>query len=473
MFASILNFTLSLIPSFPFSLIVSNISFNVGYHIDSITYSYIKGEGYGWSNFLNPTKSDSAAFGNMLIPSDLSSLIWLMGQCVAYLLLLWYFDNFKESNSGFKKSLFDIFKRRLKSTDAVGLDEPLLNGRQTTSFALFELRNLDKTYTLNLSGSKVIHALRHLSLNIYRNEVLALLGENGAGKSTLISIIAGNLKADNGEIMYCNRPFGLAPEDRQLVSVCPQYDLLWNELTVYENMKIVGDFRGLKLEDMNAQIEEILDKLDLKEQKNSLVAHLSGGMKRRISIGITLLGDPQLVILDEPTTGLDPIHRKSVWNFIKELKSRGKTVLITTHIMDEADYLSDRIAIINRGKLLRYGTSVSIKAEFKIFNAVFSLKKYDEEMFDKLLALFKAFYGTNFNLKYKSNSLIKFNIPSDDVKETMEFVKVLENLNSYTEYSVLAEFIDTFEISSIDLEEAYMLVNEEKEQAGQTKLQGL
>lgn len=121
----------------PFFVIVSNISYNVGYHIDPFTYSYTKGEGYGWENFLNPFRFESTLLGKVYIPSDLSSLIWLICQCIAYLLLLWYFYNFIESNNGFKRSLLDIFRRKPEAEHEDEIEQSLLQGRKTTSFALF------------------------------------------------------------------------------------------------------------------------------------------------------------------------------------------------------------------------------------------------------------------------------------------------------------------------------------------------
>ena len=458
--ATLLNYLLSVVPSFPFSLITSNIGVSVGYNFSPFTFAFEKGPGYNYTTFITPTYMPSRFTGDIYIPSDLSSFGWLLGSCLFYLIILWICDNYVESNNGFKRPLLSLFKRRMNLADDMSLSEPLVS-EQSSSAPLFELREIDKTYKMNFWGTKMVHALHNFNLAIQENEVLALLGENGAGKSTLISIIAGNLKADTGKVYYRGRVFGTSKNDRLLVSVCPQYDLLWTELSVYENMRIIGQFRGMGDAAINKQVDDILIKMDLIDQKQTIVKQLSGGMRRRISVGISLIGNPDLVILDEPTTGLDPVHRKSVWNFIKELKASGKAVLLTTHIMDEADYLADRIAIINKGELLRNNTSVAIKNEFKSFNAIFSIKKYTEAGFELLTQLLYQFYGNTFVLKYKSASLMKFNIPSEDMRTTIEFVRILENLTASDRYSELNEFIDSFEVASLDLEEAYMLINEQ------------
>lgn len=454
-----LSHLLDYLPSLPFSIIISNLTYSVGYYFDTRTDNYVKGPGYNFTNYITSQEYESKFEGKIYIPSDCFYHAWLIYLSLLYLIGLWIADNLIESNNGYRRSVWAFLKRKANILDFIALEEPLLD--LEPSNVLFELKGIDKTYKLDFLGYKTIHALKNLSLKIYNNEILALLGENGAGKSTLISIMAGNLKANQGVILYKGKEFGVVNEHRMVVSICPQYDLLWDDLTVYENMNLIGQYRGLTTLEIDLQIIDILEKLDLTDQSNTIVRFLSGGMKRRISIGIALIGNPQLVILDEPTTGLDPVHRKHVWNFIKELKNRGKAVMLTTHIMDEADYLADRIAIINRGQLLKVNTSAAIKDEFKQFNVILSLKQFDGRLFHKLTELFREFYGSKFSLKYQSNSLVKFNIPGDDMSLTTRFVHVLEHLESHERYSQLTKLIDSFEVSSLDLEEAYMLVNEQ------------
>ena len=283
------------------------------------------------------------------------------------------------------------------------------------------MTNLDKSYKMNLIGTKRFKALTNVNLNIQKNEIISLLGENGAGKTTLISILTGLLEFDNGTVfispsvkfyednimdLNAKRPT-IQEEDvtdvakemnqeklnlvdqrdlcRNLVSVCPQYDLLWLDLTVEENMRLVGLFKGIPEDSIDKEIETVLRKINLLKEKKNFVKNLSGGMKRRISIGLALLGNSEIVILDEPTTGLDPVNRKAIWEFIRELKRNGKTILLTTHIMDEADILSDRVAIINKGELLKISDTVGIKSEFKLLNLIIAVKKFSEDAYTDLI----------------------------------------------------------------------------------------
>ena len=344
----------------------------------------------------------------------------------------------------------------------MSLASPLIS-QSSVNAPLWDIQDIAKSFKRPFRRGKYIKALDDINMQIKDNETLSLLGENGAGKSTLISIITGVLSASKGAIYYKGRLYGTRRHDKLLVSVCPQYDLLWNELTVFENMWIIGKFRGLNELKIKEQIFEILDNLKLKSQMHNLVSSLSGGMKRRISIGLALIGNAKFVIFDEPTTGLDPVNRKNVWNFIKELKTRGKTVLLTTHIMDEADYLSDRIAIINNGKILRLKTAVEIKNEFNMVNVIFALKKSSETFVQSIRSYFESNFKDLYAEKYCSETRIKYNV-SNRMDILQRLVADFENRESPDSPGFrFAQFIDSFEIASLDLEEAYMQVNEKEE----------
>ena len=455
---SIMSFVFQFIPSFAFSIVITSINFGVGYHIDPYTFSYLKGDGYNSTTFFTKPITKNPLTGDIVRQSDFYFTMWLLGLFVLYIILLWIADNKIESNQGFRRNL--IFRNRKKEEEEKEkLDEPLIN-KEEQEDVLFKVKDVNKIYHLDLFGGRKVHALRDFSLSIRKNEVLVLLGENGAGKSTLISIITGTLKANTGDIYYKDRLFGRTATDKLLVSVCPQYDILWKDLTVKENMNIIGKFRGLSDSTIKEQTKEILTKMELFDQLNVAVGSLSGGMRRRISVGVALMGNAELLVFDEPTTGLDPVNRKLVWEFVRDLRNKGKTVLWTTHIMDEADYLADRIAIINKGKLLRNDTPIAIRNEFNRLNLIFSVKEYRQETYEKLVELLEEFYQGSFTLKFHSDKLIKFNIPNDNIQAMKNLVNVLENLEGNEKYADLDGLIDTFEISSLDLEEAYMLVNE-------------
>lgn len=353
---------------------------------------------------------------------------------------------------------------------------------------------MDKSYRLSLFTSSRFQALSNVNLSLHQNEIFSLLGENGAGKTTLISILSGLLRFDKGKIMirpssqFFQNQMTIDTESvknledldsvtlnleeerdlcRNLVSVCPQYDLLWEELSVEENMKLVGLFKGIKPEEIDSDISNVLRKINLLKEKKNLVRNLSGGMKRRISIGLALLGNSQLVILDEPTTGLDPVNRKAIWEFIRQLKREKKTVLLTTHIMDEADVLSDRVGVICRGELLSLSNTVDLKNRFSLLNLIISVKSFSEEAFQILWDILEETFGAGRCLvKYKSKKSIKINVPAEDEELILKFVSKLDE--ALSESNIIGEegkgglgnFIENYELASLDLEEAYMMLNE-------------
>lgn len=362
---------------------------------------------------------------------------------------------------------------------------------------------------MNLTGSSRLQALRGIDLDIRRNEIVSLLGENGAGKTTLISILTGLLSFDCGEVFI--RPsvefykenldalnekrvstdeinissmakqltrdlLDLSRERdlcRNLISVCPQYDLLWMELSVEENMRLVGLFKGIPSELVDHEIDMVLEKIGLLSEKKNTVRSLSGGMRRRISIGLALLGNSEVVILDEPTTGLDPVNRKKIWEFIRELKKNGKTILLTTHIMDEADYLSDRVAIINKGRLVKFSDTISIKSKFDQMNLIISIDEHSERGCEKVNFILESIFGEGaFEVKFQSETLMKISIPSKDkvkIRELVQWMDDWKNVQpeSGNEEDNLADFIDNYELASLDLEEAYMKLNDQHETANQ------
>lgn len=200
-------------------------------------------------------------------------------------------------------------------------------------------------------------AVDHLDLHIRQGECFGLLGPNGAGKSTFIGMIYGAIERSSGELSI----FGFDPKThgrdiKKRLGVVTQDNALDENLTVIENMMIYGAFIGLPKERRQQRIEELLEYMNLAHKRDALIQTLSGGMKRRLVFVRALLGSPELLILDEPTTGLDPAVRHLLWNKVKELRQGGTTILLTTHYMHEAEMLCDRLAIMNGGKVVTEGS---------------------------------------------------------------------------------------------------------------------
>lgn len=200
-------------------------------------------------------------------------------------------------------------------------------------------------------------ALQGVDLSVNSGECVGLLGPNGAGKSTFINIVYGSAMRSSGVL----KAFGFDPstqarEIKKRLGVVPQENALDEGLTVIENMRLFSRFVALPTSQTDARIEELLKYMSLEHKRDAPIRALSGGMKRRLAFVRALLSEPELLILDEPTTGLDPAVRHLLWNKVSDLKRRGKTILITTHYMHEAEVLCDRIVILNQGKIVDEGT---------------------------------------------------------------------------------------------------------------------
>lgn len=200
-------------------------------------------------------------------------------------------------------------------------------------------------------------ALQGVNLEIHSGECVGLLGPNGAGKSTFINIVYGACLRSGGSLNVLGLDPSQKPElIKKNLGVVPQENALDDELTVFENMKLYSKFVSLDQKSADKRINELLEYMSLDHKRNAPIRYLSGGMKRRLAFVRALLSDPKLLILDEPTTGLDPAVRHLLWKKVKDLRERGKTILITTHYMHEAEVLCNRIVILYQGKIVDQGS---------------------------------------------------------------------------------------------------------------------
>lgn len=206
-----------------------------------------------------------------------------------------------------------------------------------------------------------INALNNVSLNIPKGEFFGLLGPNGAGKSTLMNIIIGYLEADSGQVYLGEEQ--ISPQNIQLrkkIGYVPQEVSLYLELSAYKNLKIFGELYGIASKKLETKIEYVLDLVQLKDRKKDPVKDFSGGMKRRLNLAASLLHDPEIVLCDEPTVGVDPQSRNAIFDMLSELNKSGKTIVYTTHYMEEAERLCSRLAIIDHGNIIAIGTLVEL-----------------------------------------------------------------------------------------------------------------
>lgn len=216
--------------------------------------------------------------------------------------------------------------------------------------AAIQVKNLHKDF-----GE--VYAVQGIDFEVQRGEIFSLLGPNGAGKSTTISMVSGLLKPDQGEISVVGHDVQKSPLDaKTAIGVVPQEIALYEDLSARENLIFWGKMYGLRGAPLKKRVDEILEIVGLTHRQKGRVGKYSGGMKRRLNIGIALLHTPEIVIMDEPTVGIDPQSRRKILDSVKELNQQGMTVFYTTHYMEEAQELSDHIAIMDHGKLIASGT---------------------------------------------------------------------------------------------------------------------
>ncbi|EDY81440.1 ABC transporter, ATP-binding protein [Verrucomicrobiia bacterium DG1235] len=216
--------------------------------------------------------------------------------------------------------------------------------------------SLLKTESLSKRFGELL-AVDGVSFEVNEGEIYGLLGPNGAGKTTTISMACGLLKADGGDVWINGSRFWSRPQEaRQLMGVVPQDLALYEELSGRENLEFWGKVAGMSSREAKIRAVELLESLSLAERAGELVSKYSGGMKRRINLGCALMHRPKLILLDEPTVGIDPQARNKILEYIRELVKEGSGILYTTHYLEEAETLCDRIGIIDKGRLLTEGT---------------------------------------------------------------------------------------------------------------------
>jgi ABC-2 type transport system ATP-binding protein len=227
-----------------------------------------------------------------------------------------------------------------------------------TGSPAIELRALCKAFG-------TLQAVDHLTLAVERGEIFGLLGPNGSGKTTTINLISGLSTPTSGEVQVMGYDVRRhARSIRQMLGAVPQETALYEELSAWDNLDFHADLFGMARQGKKARIRQMLDLVQLQERKHSRVSTFSGGMKRRLALARALLHDPHLLYLDEPTLGVDVQSRRAIWDYILSLRDQGKTVLITTNYLEEAQALCERIAILDHGKLIAVDTPEHLKQTY-------------------------------------------------------------------------------------------------------------
>ncbi|MCD7455438.1 ATP-binding cassette sub- A member 2 [Datura stramonium] len=283
------------------------------------------------------------------------------------------------------------------------------------------------------------HALKGLWVNLAKDQLFCLLGPNGAGKTTAINCLTGITPVTAGDALVYGQSIrssaGMS-NIRTMIGVCPQFDILWDALSGQEHLHLFASIKGLPPALIKEVVEKSLAEVKLTDAARMRAGSYSGGMKRRLSVAIALIGEPKLVILDEPTTGMDPITRRHVWDIIEDAK-KGRAIILTTHSMEEADILSDRIGIMAKGRLRCIGTSIRLKSKFGtgfIANVSFSggtngtPERKDTLSTSKPEAV-KQFFKSRLEVvpKEENKSFLTFIIPHDKEKLLTDFFAELQD----------------------------------------------
>ena len=291
-----------------------------------------------------------------------------------------------------------------------------------------EVKNLVKKY------GKLV-AINDISFSVRKGEVFGLLGENGAGKTTTLEIIEGLRKPTSGKVLVLGKDFRKnINEIKESIGVQLQSSAYYDFLSLKDILNLFGSFYSKRIDP-----DKLLDMVDLREKEKSYVSQLSGGQKQRFSIIASLVNDPELVFLDEPTTGLDPLARRNLWDVITKIRKQGKTIILTTHYMEEAERLCDRVAIMDQGKILVMGEVHSlIEKVNNPYHATFLAEKLKQSVIDEI----KKCCGQLVNPNGKKNYYELY------VKDKIVFNKVIDIIQR--------EKIEDFTIGRASLEDLFL-----------------
>jgi ABC-2 type transport system ATP-binding protein len=317
----------------------------------------------------------------------------------------------------------------------------------------FEIKNLVKKYNN-------VPVLDGINLKADEGIVFGLLGPNGAGKTTIVKILSTLLSFDQGSVKVHGIDVLKNPgKVRETIGLGGQFAAVDEYLTGYENVFMVGRLYGLSRAEASKKAKELLDRFQLSEAMNRQVKTYSGGMKRRLDLGASLIGQPKILFLDEPTTGLDPATRLDLWEIIRELVKGGTSILLTTQYLEEADELADKIAVVNKGKVIAEGTSNELKIAFGGDIVAFQLTKIS----DKNSAFMIAEKYAKPKLDFDESTLM-ISIPVKDGSKSL--MAIVQELND-AKLSVNA-----LSLHRPSLDDVFLSLTGEKTSPQETKMKG-
>uniref|UniRef100_A0A673I6D1 ATP-binding cassette sub-family A member 5-like n=1 Tax=Sinocyclocheilus rhinocerous TaxID=307959 RepID=A0A673I6D1_9TELE len=337
--------------------LLSPSAFSIG--IAQVVYLEAQGDGAVFSSLGNGPHA-------LYVP-----MVMLFLDCILYLLLAIYLDQVLPGEFGTRRSVLYFLqpsywsKRRKRYVEVSSVYEGEVNGTPVNDESVEaispEFRGKE-VIRCGLDSKKIINGL---TFDIYEGQITALLGHSGAGKSTLMNILCGICPPTEGTATIYGSPVAEIAEGaemKQLVGICPQFNIIFDVLTVEEHLRIFAAIKGILPSDIDSEVRKVLRDLDLEKIMDAQAKNLSGGQKRKLSVGIAILGDPKILLLDEPTAGMDPVSRHQVWSLLQSRRA-GRVTVLSTHYMDEADILADRKAVISQGQLKCVGSSLYLKTK--------------------------------------------------------------------------------------------------------------
>jgi ATP-binding cassette subfamily A (ABC1) protein 3 len=328
-----------------------------------LALQYEMNNGIGWGDIANA--NDEVTLG--------TCLVMLYIDLAIYALLTWYLDNVLGGDWGVRQHPCFCFLNRCLKHPPMPTDQELGGadgGPRTISGASEPYPSGTPAVTIARvtkefgSGEDKKVAVNDVSLKIYPGMVTAVLGHNGAGKTTLFNMLTGMLPVSKGDcFIYDYSIVSESSSARRNIGMCPQHNILWDDLTCYEHLHYFAWVKGVPFGQCKKAAEEMLKDVDLEEKRNARSASLSGGQKRKLSIGIAFIGGSRLVLLDEPTAGMDVHTRRYTWDLVQRMaRDGGRAIILTTHFMDEAELLGDRVAMMAAGQLHSYGSTTYLKS---------------------------------------------------------------------------------------------------------------
>ncbi|OMJ77796.1 hypothetical protein SteCoe_22546 [Stentor coeruleus] len=383
-----------------------------------------------------------------------STSYWMIAvDTMIFTLLCFYLDECWPGEWGVKRPWYFLFTKSFWTDEPVEkpeFDELFEKGQNEEDFDVIDdskdikIRKVTKKF-----GD--FAAVKDLNLDIHHGKITAILGHNGAGKTTLISMLTGSAPITSGDIKVRDKFLTEnSAEIRKILGVCPQHNILYPELTVYEHLQLYAKIKGVSKNKLKKEISEMLIKLALNTHANELSDTLSGGEKRKLCIGLALIGNSQIVILDEPTSGLDIGFRRQLWDVLKNFKGN-RIVIITTHYMEEADILADRIVIMKEGSLVCSGSSMYLKSKYGVgyYVTFFKENTAEDESIEKFV---KSLWPTA-SLLNTAHAEISFRLPQT---ESSTFATAFDRIDAEKELFGIKSYV----ISLSTLEEVFIKASE-------------